>query len=81
MVQRYRPDSDEQERSFEWSRLADKMIPDEGGDYVAYEDYEELEAENKRLGEALSEIATGNRTAHEAMLWARQALRERNDRP
>ena len=41
----------------------------------------ELEAENQRLGEALSEIATGNRTAHEAMLWARQALRERNDRP
>ena len=42
MVQRYRPDSDEQERSFE-------MIQDDGGDYVAYEDYEELEAENRRL--------------------------------
>ena len=42
MVQRYRPDSDEQGRSFE-------MIPDDGGDYVAYEDYEELEAEVGRL--------------------------------
>ena len=42
MIQRYRPDSDEQERSFE-------MIPDEGGDYVAYEDYEELEAEVAEL--------------------------------
>ena len=42
MVQRYRPDSDEQERSFE-------MIPDEGGDYVAHGGYEELEAENRRL--------------------------------
>ena len=38
MVQRYRPDSDEQERSFE-------MIPDDGGDYVAHGDYEELEDE------------------------------------
>jgi hypothetical protein len=42
MVQRYRPDSDEEGRSFE-------MIPDDGGDYVAYEDYEELEAEVGRL--------------------------------
>ena len=46
MIQRYRPDSDEQGRSFD-------MTPDEGGDYVAYEDYEELEEENKRLREAL----------------------------
>ena len=42
MVQRYRPDSDEQERSFE-------MIPDDGGDYVAHGDYEELEAEVAKL--------------------------------
>lgn len=128
MVQRYRPDSDEEGRSFE-------MIPDDGGDYVAYEDYEELEAENdnydsvieimekqvtalidenrrlqlmnpcnhtgfesapcdvcgypdprkliakleaanKRLREALQAIATGDRSAHEAMLWAREAMRE-----
>ena len=46
MVQRYRPDSDEQGRSFE-------MIPDDGGDYVAYEDYEELEAERDADREAL----------------------------
>ena len=42
MIQRYRPDSDEQGRSFD-------MTPDEGGDYVAYEDYKELEEENRYL--------------------------------
>ena len=47
MVQRYRPDSDEQERSFE-------MIPDDGGDYVAYEDYKELEDERDELRDDLS---------------------------
>ncbi|MCK9519524.1 MAG: hypothetical protein M0R74_10955 [Dehalococcoidia bacterium] len=41
MVQRYRPDSDEQGRSFE-------MIPDDGGDYVAYEDYDDLLLEKER---------------------------------
>lgn len=32
--------------------------------------------ENEALREALQAIATGDRSAHEAMLWARQALRE-----
>jgi hypothetical protein len=36
----------------------------------------ELEVENKRLREALQAIATGDRSAHEAMLWAREAMRE-----
>ena len=37
---------------------------------------EELKKENRRLREALQAIATGDRSAHEAMLWARQALKE-----
>ena len=70
MVQRYRPDSDEQERSFE-------MIPDDGGDYVAHGDYEELEAENRRLRDALDRIesmATIENT--EIQKIAREALKE-----
>ena len=42
MITRYRPDTDEECRSFE-------MIEDKEGDYVAYEDYEELEEENRYL--------------------------------
>ena len=46
MITRYRPDTDEECRSFE-------MIEDKEGDYVAYEDYEDeladLKAENERL--------------------------------
>ena len=46
MITRYRPDTDEECRSFE-------MIEDKAGDYVAYEDYEDeladLKAENERL--------------------------------
>jgi hypothetical protein len=42
MITRYRPDTDEECRSFE-------MIEDKEGDYVAYEDYEDLEEENRYL--------------------------------
>ncbi len=35
-----------------------------------------LTAERDRLRETLNEIASGNRTAHESMLWARQTLKE-----
>ncbi len=35
-----------------------------------------LKAERDRLRETLNEIASGNRTAHESMLWARQTLKE-----
>ena len=44
MITRYRPDTDEECRSFE-------MIEDKEGDYVAYEDYED------ELAEARKEIA------------------------
>jgi len=54
-----------------------------GGKAAAYDNwidainkYEAWKDENKRLREALQAIATGDRSAHEAMLWAREAMRE-----
>ncbi len=70
MIQRYRPDSDEQERSFE-------MIPDEGGDYVAYEDYEELEAE--RDADRRREYGYSQQTV-DALTVERDKLEEENQR-
>lgn len=70
---RYRPDSDEEERSFE-------MIPDDGGDYVAHEDYEELEKmvdnlrsvieSDEKLVEELTEKLKA--TEEERLFWRRE---------
>ena len=70
MVQRYRPDSDEEGRSFE-------MIPDDGGDYVAYEDYEELEDE--RDADRRREYGYSQETV-DALTVERDKLEEENQR-
>jgi len=71
-VKRYEPEA------HSYSGAHATMELEDDGDWVAYSDYEKLEAENNRLREALESISKNTccDSCQEASKWAKQALEE-----